>query len=43
MLHAYVPTFDVTGSVEIFLETKLGLRNVELICDKSIYNIFCNK
>ena len=32
MLHACVRTFDVTGIVEIFLETKQGL-NIKKICN----------
>jgi len=30
MLHAYVRTFDVTGTVGIFFETKQGLRYLQL-------------
>ena len=38
MLHACVRTFDVTGTVEFFLETKQGLRissSIKFI-DKSV-------
>ena len=36
MLYACVRSFDVTGTVEIFLETKQGLIRLEIIINQSI-------